>query len=379
MSSDDPVEAEDPDIGSPVFRSPTLSSVSAAAAARASSASTPAAPLPVLSSGLRARVGCFHRLSVSLRNVSSEPLSLSLLSIRPFQESVGGGGGCGGGGGGGGDAYGDGVALLGRKMLVAGSLTLALDQHHQPLQPGQLVQHQVLVCFTAVGRFHFQFVASQRDENETQQAGSHCGSGGCDGGEIASAIPVASSSTTPQGPPLVDASASTATAVVADDSDDPFATLDALAKSLARPSPPAPPLAPPAPASHSSLSVSVSAPRNPAAAAAAAAPIPSPLRTVRRRSMMLTDESDMHAAAAAFERATTAGSAADADQSALLAAAAAANVHADYQLDVESDSDTDEPRASVSVPFALAAPVPPSVLPDLVYRCSNIMVVQACL
>ena len=152
---------QSPDVGSPVFLSPKLNP-----SASPSGGVTAREPLPVLSSGTRALVGSFHRLTVRMVNQTANDLGALELTVRPFQESVNG----------------QLDTQLQHKMLLVGTLTKRFDH----AAPGALLEHSILVCFTSVGRFNFQIVAKQQHQR-TQQASS----------VVKSSFPAASSSLDP--------------------------------------------------------------------------------------------------------------------------------------------------------------------------------------
>jgi hypothetical protein len=97
-----------------------------------------------ISGGPRALVGTFHLLRVSLINRTPAAMSLTL-TVQPFHESVGG-------------TRDEGASLQSKLLIVGG-----LSHRILVLGPGERVSHQVRVCFTAVGRFQFEFTARQTD------------------------------------------------------------------------------------------------------------------------------------------------------------------------------------------------------------------------
>ena len=302
--------AEDPVVGSPVFRSPQPASSSASASASVASAS--ATPLPVLSSATRALVGRFHLLRVCARNVSSEPLRLSL-TIHPFQETVNG--------------HRD-TEILRSSLLVGGSLTRGPDT----LNPGDQAILEMQVAFTAVGRFQFQFVATQHQMSAEEKT---------------------------QAPSATLATAAASISASGQDDTDPFALLESLAQSF-----------PPASAASSSSALA-----SPASHPTPPLPLPSPLRTVRRRSMLPSDAAEMTSGVDAFP------AAAAADASGMESTMQrAATQRAQFQLDVESDSEAEEDETvAAATAGAPSTTVASASAPSLCYRCRDLMVVQACL
>lgn len=132
-------------LGTPVFLSPK--STSTIASTTASSPMATSVTTTGSGSETRALVGSFHRLTVELLNRSSSCLGPVSLSILAYQESVGG----------------RLDTRLEHKLLLAGTLTRRFERC-QPTGTERDEQHRcthsLLVCFTSVGRFNFQFVAT---------------------------------------------------------------------------------------------------------------------------------------------------------------------------------------------------------------------------
>jgi hypothetical protein len=294
-----------------------------------------------LSSGCRAQVGAFHLLRVRVRNVSMEPLSL-VLSIHPFQESVNG----------------QWDTQLHSKLLLVGTLTHA----GTVLQPGHSCTHQLMLCFTAVGRFHFQFSAKQHDTAPVGMAPDDTARG-----HAAHTSKLAGSSS------LVQA---------LEEDNDPASMLRALAARVTSASTnkgtDAASSAGAGVAGAPALSLSALDTNSPLSS-----PAPSPLRsqsTVRRRSSLLP--ADGQAIAASLIAAAASSPAARAfDDGALTDSISSAAVpSSSFELDVESDSSDEETEAHEPRPQpTLLAAMQSSVVAvpsEFVHRCPNLFCVQ---
>jgi len=321
------------------LRSPILSSARVVPPQHPAPALTPSSSSS--GSALQAQVGSFQLLRFGVTNVSSETMVLSL-SVHPLQESVGGG-------------WAGGQGVSGSKILLVGTLT----REGVTLLPGQSAQHELLVCFTAVGRFHFQFVAKQRLD----------GSG--------------SSS---RAPPPMEAIRTDAPTVAQPDGSDPAALLAFLADQVSPP--------PPAPVAQAKKSeiANASAPASLSLSSldtgsALATPAPSPLRsqsTVRRRSLVRGSRGgaseDEDGAQRALDSALTALSG-DSAADPLPLASGAEDGSAQFELDLDSSDEeaegNDEDIAAATTTDAQQQPpLPP---PELIFPCHTLMVVQTCL
>ena len=341
----------DPFIGSPIFRSPTpqLIDFYATPAQEATATSTligntpsnvtPSPPVsfpsphsthmprlmspplpPRVSLPPSVRIGSFHRLSIQVRPgpVPSQFLlrdrALELV-VLPFQESVNG----------------NVDTSLKGKLLIVGSLTKTFEkgylkeihanQENNATSPytgsssSVTLVHQLLLCFTSVGRFQFQFIVREKDECENVPAAS----AGSD------TISVTAESSTDQDPfALLESIADTLTGTVSASS----------ASVLPHSHPPPPPLSS---TSHS--------------------------HTIRRRSIApseIEDDTSIGLSTLAVDRsrASSIGS---------------------YQLDVDSESESEDGPSLSSSPRATSIEANSSrdESSALVYKCPTVLVIQA--